>query len=250
MARKMPLDGYWEEGYHYYLEIKGKKAVLRGYDKKIVFTTSIKYDAEKVEAGETAEITLGETVLSRTYKGEPMTWIREMRYENGVIVMEYTYTIMGDTTYTLKRTEHDPFYNMIVRDREILPKIQGLWLQWYKNGKNEAGYGLRIRGRTLRYGTKDHDFFKVKFHAVSYRNGSDVFLCPESLTSTEFPGMTQIDVKENMLTSYDIVCDASVPLNVFLRKEDMGKVAVPPAAYAEIRSTMMCEDTPTPGCDG
>ncbi|MBQ1846602.1 MAG: hypothetical protein II135_01225 [Clostridia bacterium] len=238
---KAELDGYWEEGYHYYLELKGKKAVLRDYAKRIIFETSVKYDNNAVKKGEQTDIQLGETVLSRTYRGEPMTWIKRLYYDNGEIVMDYYYTIMGDTTYRLHKVDHDPFYNIVVRDKEILPQLQGLWLEWRKDGNYEKRYGVRIAGDMISYGTADYSMFASKFHAVSYRSSPDrIILVPADLTVREFPGMTTFNYNGDMLTSYMIVMDASVPMSVFMREENIGKLPVPAEAMGEVRNTMRC----------
>lgn len=237
MFGRTVLDGYWEEGYHYYLEISGKKAVLRDYAKRIIFETVIRYDRRKLRSGEKTELSLGETVLSCTAGGEPMSWIRSLTFEEGRIVMEYHYTVMGDKTYVLEKADHGPFYEYVIRDNEILPEIQGLWLEWQQNGAD--GRGLRIDKNVLRYGTEEYDLFKTKVHAVSYRGSPDrVFLTPEDLTVTEFPGMTQIDVKKDMLTSRMIICDVSTPLSVFLRKENYGSADIPPEAKEKERNLM------------
>ena len=47
MSHSSPLDGFWEEGYHYYLEIRGKEAVLRDYAKRVIFQTTLKYDKKR-----------------------------------------------------------------------------------------------------------------------------------------------------------------------------------------------------------
>ena len=238
MFGRTVLDGYWEEGYHYYLEICGKRAVLRDYAKRIIFETGIRYDRRKLRNGERTELSLGETVLSRTAAGEPMSWIRSLTFEDGRIVMEYHYTITGDKTYVLEKADHGPFYEYIVRDSEILPGIQGLWLEWPQDGDGD-GRGLRIDKNVLRYGTEEYDMFRTKIHAVSYRSSPDrVFLTPEDLTVTEFPGMTRIDVEKGMLTSRMIVCDVSVPLSVFLRREDLGSAEIPPEATEKARNLM------------
>ena len=241
MFKKSPLDGYWEEGYHYYLEIRGGKAVLRDYAKRVIFETSIKYDKKSIAKGEETDLTLSETVLSRAASGEPMTWIKRLYYKNGEIIMDYFYTIMGDTTYTLKKVDCGPFDNIIIRDKEILPKVQGLWLEWRKGGVDESETGLLIKGDTLRYGGKDFELFCEKIHAISYRGSDDIYLVPKDLTRREFRGMTLISVEENMLTSRMIICDASAPLLVFLRKEDYDKTPIPPEATEPIRNTMLCE---------
>ncbi len=242
---KAELDGYWEEGYHYYLELKGKKAVLRDYAKRIIFETSVKYDNNAVKKGEQTDIQLGETVLSRTYRGEPMTWIKRLYYDNGEIVMDYYYTIMGDTTYRLHKVDHDPFYNIVIRDGEILPKIQGFWLEWRKDGDYKDKYGIRISGDRLSYGTVSYSMFASKIHAISYRSNADrIILTPQDLTVTAFPGMTQISFEGDMLTSCMIVMDVSSPMSVFMREENIGKLPVPPAAMREARNTMLFVDEP------
>ena len=242
---KAPLDGYYEEGYHYYLKISGSKAELRDYAKRIIFTTNVRYDKKAVIKNEKTAITLGQTVLSRAADGEPMTCIKELYFENGEIVMEYYYTIMGDTTYRLHKVDHGPFDNIIIRDKEILPKIQGEWIEWRKNGDYKDGYGIRINNGMLKYGTETYSMFKSQIHAISYKTSPDrVILTPEDLTVTEFPGMTQISYEGNMLTSYMIIFDVSSPMSVFMRKEDLDKIPVPPDALREARNTMLCVDEP------
>ena len=39
------LNGYWEEGYHYYLEFRDDKLTLRRYDRVIELETTVTYDA-------------------------------------------------------------------------------------------------------------------------------------------------------------------------------------------------------------
>lgn len=245
LSGKSPLDGYWEEGYHYYLYIKGKSAELRDYAKRVIFKTSIKYDKKALEKGEKTELVLGDTVLSRAANGEPMTWIKKLYYEGGEIVMEYYYTIMGDTTYKLHKVDHGPFDNIVIRDGEILPKIQGEWIEWRKDGNYKDNYGIRIKNGTLRYGTDTYSMFKAEIHAISYKTSPNwILITPKDLTVTEFPGMSQINYEGNMLTSYMIICDVSTPMSVFMRRNDLGKIPVPPDALREARNTMLCVDEP------
>ena len=242
---KSPLDGYWEEGYHYYLQIKGNKAELRDYAKRVIFNTSVKYDKKAAAKGEKTAMTLGQTVLSRAANGDPMTWIKELYFENGELVMEYYYTIMGDTTYRLHKVDHGPFDDIIIRDKEILPKIQGEWIEWRKNGDYKDGYAVRISNNVLRYGTPEYSMFKSEIHAISYRSSPDrVILTPKDLTVREFPGMSAINYEGDMLTSYMIICDVSTPMSVFMRKDDLDKIPVPPDALREARNTMLCVDEP------
>ena len=245
MFGKAPLDGYYEEGYHYYLHLKGGKAELRDYAKRVIFETGVHYDKKAVQRNEKTEITLGQTVLSRAANGEPMTWIKKLYFDNGEIVMEYYYTILGDTTYRLHKVDHDPFDNIVIRDKEILPLIQGEWIEWRKDGDYKDGYGIRIGNNVLRYGTPAYSMFKSEIHAISYKtNPKRIILTPRDLTVTEFPGMTAINYEGNMLTSYMIVYDVSSPMSVFMRKEDLDKIPVPPDALREARNTMLCVDEP------
>ena len=46
------LNGYWEEGYHYYLEFRNEKLTVRGYNRAVSLKTKVSYDADKLEAGE------------------------------------------------------------------------------------------------------------------------------------------------------------------------------------------------------
>lgn len=237
---RSPIDGYWEEGYHYYLEIKGGRAVLRDYAKRVMVETTVKYDKSSLKRGEKTELTLGDAVLSRTASGEPMTWIKSLYYDSGSIVMEHYYTIMGDTTYTLEKVDHGPFDNIIIRDKEILPSLQGLWLEWSRSGPDENEYGLRINKNVLRYGSREHDLFKTRIHAVSYRSSPNtVMLTPEDLTVREFPGMTTVTVEKDMLTSRMIICDADTPLSVFVRRENYDTLVPPPDALRGIVNTML-----------
>ena len=243
MLHSSPLDGFWEEGYHYYLEIKGKKAVLRDYAKRVIFQTSLEYDKKALLRGERTPLALGETVLSRTAKGDPMMWIEELFYENGQIFLREYYTIMGEKNYTLKKADGGPFDDILIRDKEILPRLQGLWLEWSKNGVDKDECGIRIRGDLMTYGTKNCAMFSSRIHAVSHKTSPDqVFLTPQDLTVREFPGMTQITVKEDMLTSYQIICDVSTPLSVFLRREDYDAAKIPVDALREARNLMLPDE--------
>ena len=239
------LDGYWEEGYHYYLEINGSRAVLRDYAKRVIFKTSLRYDKAAAASGKPTALYLGETVLSRTAAGEPMTWIKELRFEDGRIVMEYAYPIIGDKTYTLERVDHAPFDDIVIRDKEILPRVQGLWLAWSPDGIDEDEHGLRIKGNVLRYGSRQYDGFKVKIHAISRKNNPEqVLLTPKDLTTTTFPGLTQLTVEDDKLTGYPIVLDVSSPLLVFVRRENYDTVSIPPEALKEPRNLMKADRPP------
>ena len=172
-----------------------------------------------------------------------MMWIEELYYENGQIFLRENYTIMGEKNYTLKKADGGPFDDILIRDKEILPRLQGLWLEWRKNELNEDECGLRIRGDSMTYGTKNCALFSSRVHAVSQKTSPDrILLTPQDLTVREFPGMTQITVEEKMLTAYQIVCDVSTPLSVFLRREDYDTAEIPADALREARNLMLTDE--------
>ena len=116
MAWSEKLNGFWEEGYHYYLEFRDEKLTVRNYRREIAIETKVSYDSEALDRGERTIIELADNVLSRTWDGEMMTEIKELAYENGELKMLYYYTIMGETLYTLKKVTHGPFEHIRIRD--------------------------------------------------------------------------------------------------------------------------------------
>lgn len=234
------LNGYWEEGYHYYFEIENGKFTLRDASKRIVFTTTVKYDAKKLDNGEKTELEIGEKTLAKTYKGEPMWYITGLYYENGRIHMDTHYTITGDSSYDLYKVDHDPFYNFVILDKEYLPRIKGEWIQWSKNKDNKNK--IVIKGNELRFLYGNSVIDKRKIHVVAYRtNQNKVFINDEDLTVSGVGMFTPLDVEPDMLTGYETVCDMAMPLSVFARRDMLDKIEIPLAALREPRNTMICE---------
>ena len=228
------LNGYWEEGYHYYLEFRDKKLTVRDYRRSVQLETEISYDAKSVKKGERTVISLKDNVLSRTYNGEPFTMIRELAWTPDGLELLYYYTIMGETLYKLHKVDHGPFDHIRIRDDEYLARLQGVWEEWSENKKIRNR--LTIRGNTISGAFLDPS----RFHVVSYNySPDDVYLVPENLIDNDFPGYTRFEVLPDMLTTRMIVMDASVPLSVFARPDMVDKIAVPDAARGSIRSTMM-----------
>ena len=229
------LNGYWEEGYHYYLEFRNECLTVRGYDRGIRLETTVSYDADRLDSGEKTVISLADNVLSRTYDGEIMSEIKELAYENGGIRFLYNYTIMGETLYTLTKKDEGPFSHIIIRDEEFIDKLQGKWEQWTKSGT--GGSPMIIEGNTVSWAGGGG-----KFHVVSYRYDKEsVYLVPENLTSSEFNAFTKVTILPDMLTTTMMVCDMSMPLSVFARKEMLDKIEIPSGAMAAPRNTMVCE---------
>ena len=141
------LNGFWEEGYHYYIEIRDDLFTVRDYRRAITLETTISYDAEALERGERTLIEVANPVLSRDGSGEPFTMIRELAYEDGELKFLYYYTIMGETLYTIKKVDHGPFDHIIIRDDEFLEGLQGEWIEWRANG--DRSNKVHIKGNKI-----------------------------------------------------------------------------------------------------
>ena len=63
------LNGFYEEGYHYYMEISDGVLTVRDYARRIMLTTDISWDEEALEREEKTEIYLTDNVLSRDAQG-------------------------------------------------------------------------------------------------------------------------------------------------------------------------------------
>lgn len=234
------LNGYWEEGYHYYFEIRDGKFTLRDASKRIAIDTTVKYDAKKLEAGEKTELEIKDTVLTRSYKGEPMWYITALYYENGEIHMDTHYTITGDDSYVLKKVDHDPFYNFILLDKEYLPRLQGEWVQWHKDKSTKST--LVIKGNEIRFLYDGSVLNKCKIHVVAYRSyPQKIFLNNEDLTVSGVGMYSSLDIGQDMITGYEMVCDMDMPLSVFARRDMIDKIEIPAAALRKPRNTMICE---------
>ena len=232
MRYSKKLNGYWEEGYHYYLEFRNAKLTVRDYRRAVMLETAVSYDAAALDRGEPTPIVLEDRVLSRTWDGKMMTEIQELIYRDGELQMLYYYTIMGETRYTLHKVDHGPFDHIHIRDKEYLPRLKGEWQEWRRDG---GGSILTIRGNKLEWMG-----IKAAFHAVSIGDRKDqVFLVPENLIDKEFPGFTSIEVQGETLTCRMLITDVSVPLTVFARPDRIDRIPVPPEALEPMRSTML-----------
>ena len=234
MAYSEKLNGYWEEGYHYYMEFRDEKLTMREYRRKIILETTVRYDAEALDRGEETEIIPADPVFDRWPSGKMAMEIRSLRYVGGELKLLEYYTIMGEKEYTLKKVDGGPFRHIRIRDEEVLPRLRGTWLDWraWQNGKRSA---LTIQGNTLSWGV----FGGGKIHAVSYDYAPEkVWLVPEDLTESGFGGFNDVEVRGNMLVTGLIVMDMSMPSSVFAREEDLDTIQVPESAKAAPRSTM------------
>lgn len=231
------LNGYWEEGYHYYIEIKDNEIITRDYRKKTELKTTISYDAKQLESGERTVISTQETVLTHYVpSGKPYTVLRELAYESGELKLLYYCTMnMEETTYTLKKVDHGPFDNIIIRDDEYLDFLQGEWVEWSED-KTESI--LTINGNKLSW--RRGGAQNVGFHVISEKNFPDtVEIVPEDLTEHSFSGFGAINVLPDMLTTFLQVFDMSMPKTVFARADMLDKITIPEDAKTKPQNIMM-----------
>ena len=237
MAFSDKLNGFWEEGYHYYLEFRDEKMTLRRYDRVIELETNISYDAAAMERGESVIITPENDRISSGLTGNMMREIHEIRFEDGVIHLTLHDYADEYLPYTLKKTERGPFDHIVIRDDEFLDSLQGVWKEW---GAKSGGNDLVIRGNHLKWGIWGEDDFHVISYNYDGRYDPDrVYLVPEDLTRDSFRGFTKFDVKPDMLITTMMVCDMSMPSTVFARADMLDKIEVPGSAKRAPVNTMM-----------
>lgn len=218
------LNGYWEEGYHYYVEIRDNELVVRDYQRKVCLRTRISYDDSLLESGTRTVIALEDNVLSRDASGNPFTVIRELAYENGEMRFLDVSAITEETLYTLKKVDHDPFSHIIIRDDEYMDALQGEWIEWRQNGNGSV---LTIAGDKLTWrwwsGAEAYPF-----HVVSYTYApGKVQIVPADLTERSFPGFQPIVVLPDKLTTYMNIYDGNTTVTIFARAEMLDKINVP-----------------------
>ena len=232
MAYSEKLNGYWEEGYHYYMEFRDEKLTMREYRRKIILETTVSYDASALDRGEETEIIPADPVFDRWPSGEMAMEIRSLRYVGGELKMLKYYTIMGEKEYTLKKVDGGPFRHVRIRDEEVLPRLQG---KWKERTAKRIGRPLTIQGNSLSW----EGIGGGRIHAVSYDYAPEkVWLVPEDLTESGFSGFTDVEVRGNMLVTRLRVSDMSVSPTVFGREENLDSIEVPETAKAAPRSTM------------
>ena len=239
MKHSNKLNGFWEEGYHYYIEIRDNKMKVLDYHRRPELETAISYDAKKIEKGGPAEIELEDNVLSRTALGEPMTMIRKLTYIDGRLELLYYYTIMGETLYTLKKVDHGPFDYLNVLDEKMLKMLQGKWIQWDKNGSRDSF--LTFSGDRMKY-VIGGNFTQLdsQIHVCETKNDpGEMFITPADLSARDFGMISEIKISGNKLTAYMHICDAEAPMMVFAKEEDIDSIELPPEALRPFRETML-----------
>ncbi len=230
------LNGFWEEGYHYYLEFNDERLTVRDYRRAIALETTVSYDAEAIEKNDYGVITLADHVLSRDAMGEPFTMIQSLTYDRGEIKLLYDYTIMGETLYTLHKVERGPFAHIRIRDAEYLDFLQGEWKEWRANGN---GSTLVIKGNRLTWLGEENS----PFHVVSYEYRPDAaYIVPENLIDDSFAGFLPLQIYPDMLTTTILVMDASMPLTVFARPDQLDTIRIPEAAKRPVVNMMAMPD--------
>ena len=244
MAFSEKLNGYWEEGYHYYLEFRDDKMTLRRYDRVIELETTVTYDAAALDRGERTVITPANDRISSGLTGNMMREIHELRYVNGVLELETHDYADEYRVYTLKKVENSPFSHIVIRDDEFLEGLQGVWKKW---GSNSEGNDLVITGNHLKWGIwGEGDFHVISYNYRGNYDPQHVYLVPADLTRDSFRGFTKFEVKRDMLTTQMMVYDMSVPTTVFAREDMLDKIRVPGSATRPAVNTMNNTDRPAP----
>lgn len=222
------LNGYWEEGYHYYIEIRDDELTVRDYRRKLNLKTRISYEEGMPETGLRTVISPEDNVLLVTASGVPYETAKELSYENGVLRL-LTRSAGGDEKeYTLKKTDHGPFDHILIRDGDYLDSLQGSWIEWRTDGNGDI---LTVNGDRFAWGPYCGDGYR--FHVISDRSfPDDVRISPFDLTESDFPGFGPIYIYPDKLTTYRKAYDMNMPMTVFVRPGMLDKVEIP----AEARS--------------
>ena len=231
------LNGYWEEGYHFYIEIRDPEITIRDYRRAVMLKTTISFDAEALNAGKKTPIKLEDNVLSVGGANNPMSWFEEFYYEDGLLKAVEGYSFMDrKDPYTMKKVDHGPFDHIVIRDDEYLEKLQGVWVQW-SPVKREHPDVLLIKGNHFTWRLYSGDFHVISYNKQGYETDR-LYMVPVDLTQSEFSGCTSFEIFPDMITGNEMVFDMSMPMAVFAREEDIDKIEVPPAAKQPARSVM------------
>lgn len=201
------LQGYWEEGYAYYLEFsEDQRLTVRDYAKRVVLETG--YDLEAEDDASTI-ILLDETGLRYAPEDDPLIFIRSLRLEGETLYLTEEYPLMEKkTAYELHKVDHGPFSNIIIGD-ELLPDLEGRW------DDEEGFYVLEIENNMLYlYWGSDNERPAIAepIHLISYAwdDSGQKWLVPEDLTRTDFQGYTAFrwDDEADAITTQMEVFDA------------------------------------------
>ena len=225
------LNGFWEEGYHYYIEIRKNRMTVLDYHRRPMLETMISYDAKAIECRGLAEITLDDNILSRTAYGEPMTMIRKLTFIDGRLELLYYYTIMGETLYILNKVDRGPFDYLTILDNTMLKKLSGTWVQSGTGDRRlnrPLGTGdmypsrLEFSGNRMKYFSSGYLALDAKIHICEIKTTpGSMFITPEDLSERDFGMISEIMIEGNTLTTRMHICDADSPMMVFMREEDI-----------------------------
>ncbi|MBQ7172053.1 MAG: hypothetical protein IJR89_07240 [Clostridia bacterium] len=242
---KGPLDGFYESGYDYYAELRGNVLSLRDYARVPILRTEIRYDRTAAEKKERTEIAF-ETGGFRYGETSPVMIAMTSLVFDGEDFLLTTYYELLDrrTEYRLKKVDHGPFDYIRIRDKEILPRVAGVWYGCGRDGR-ENGETLEIKKNELSFCYDGQPLCKMKIHAASYDcDPGTVLLISEDLTAKSLGAWSFLTVGEKMLTCYPQITDVTPPMSVYLRREDVGKIPLPPEALREARNAMLRREEP------
>lgn len=233
---KGPLDGFYESGYDYYAEVRGNLLSLRDYARVPILKTKIRYDRTAAEKKEKTEIAFEEGGFRYGDASPVMIAMTSLVFDGEDLLLTTWYELLDRRTeYRLKKVDRGPFDYIRIRDAEALPRLAGVWYGCGRDGR-ENGHTVEIEKNELAFCYEGRPLCKTKIHAASYDYDPDtLLLISEDLTAKSLGAYSFLTVGERMLSCYPQITDVTPPMCVFLRREDVGKIPLPPEATREAR---------------
>ena len=185
-------EGWWEDRDNFYLEIRGSRMTLRDFSRQ----TLLSAEQSVVDLGDGHwEIVPEETSLTFPDGGKAevmaLCWDGE--------ALQFRYRCGGSVECrTLVKAVESPFADVLIRDKELLPQLQGEWVQ------EDGEFALTLAEDVLTVTFDGHERSSAPVHAVSYRHDEigHVYLVNAELTENyigDFPGF---EWKDGALVSY------------------------------------------------
>ena len=185
-------EGWWEDGDRFYLEVRGSRMTLRDFSKQVLLSAeqqildrgSGHWEIVPEETAFTLVDGSEAEVMALCWDGEGL----QFRYRCGD----------GVECRTLVKAVEGPFADTLIRDEELLPQLQGRWVQ------EDGDYVLCLADDILTITHGEETVSVTPVHTVSYRHDESghVYLVNAELTENyigDFPGF---EMKDGALVSY------------------------------------------------
>ena len=216
-----PIEGYWQAGNSYYLEIDGDELIVRDSMKRQILRTSYLLEEDNGKLNIIPE----DMFFSYPHLEDPYAEIIDFYLEDGSIYIHFSHNYMPDEVKeaVFDRTDEGPFDNIIIRDDEFLDSLQGKWVERPGNF-----YVINIEGNHMSIGFENEGKlepdFETDFHVISYTYNPDrIFLINDDLVETEFYAFTQFEYKDDRLHTSEMVLDADWDTSVVFSRPDAQK---------------------------